>query len=235
MKNPAITALRSLQEVDERIYALRKRRDGRPKILESKRREQQTAERKLAEHKEAKSEAERSTDRANLDLATAEEALQKLEVGRNTAKSNKDYQLLTNQIGDKKLEISKMEDVVLTAMNTADEVAAHSPAFEAEVARATRELADLETEVKAEITRLDGEIATMQADRDARAAKVDPDALSRYDRVLEARAGSAMSEVISGACQACGMRLTSQEHNQVLKTSGIVTCKSCARILYSEE
>ena len=48
------------------------------------------------------------------------------------------------------------------------------------------------------------------------------------------RSGSAMAEVISGACQACGMKLTSQEHNQVLKSSGIVTCKSCARILYSE-
>ncbi|MHC5021158.1 MAG: zinc ribbon domain-containing protein, partial [Planctomycetota bacterium] len=93
MKNPAITALRSLQEVDERIYSLRKRRDDRPRILESKRLEKESAEQKLAVHKEEKSEADREVDRANLDLATEEEALQKLEVARNTAKSNKDYQL----------------------------------------------------------------------------------------------------------------------------------------------
>lgn len=234
MLNPVIKALRSLQEVDARIYMLRKRRDDRPRVLEGKRRELVSAETKLAAHKESKLDSGRATDRANLELATAEEALQKLEVARNTAKSNKEYTLLTNQVGDKKLVISKAEDVVLGAMNQAEEIVARTPEFEADVARATRELAALTTEVEAEVERLDAELAALQTDRDERAGKIDPDALTRYDRVLEARAGSAMSEVINGACQECGMSLTPQEQNQVLKANGIVTCKSCARILFSD-
>jgi predicted nucleic acid-binding Zn-ribbon protein len=234
MRNPAIRALCSLQEVDERVFALRKRRDSRPRILESKKRELAAAEKKLVTHKDEKSEADREVDRGNLDLATAEDALAKLEVNRNTAKSNKEYTVLTNEIGDKKLAISKAEDVALAAMSRAETVAGRTPEFEADVVRATRELADLAKDVEAEVERLNGEIATIDADRDERASKIDRDALSRYDRVLEARSGSAMAEVISGACQGCGMTLTPQEQNQVLKASGIVTCKSCARILYSE-
>jgi predicted nucleic acid-binding Zn-ribbon protein len=41
--------------------------------------------------------------------------------------------------------------------------------------------------------------------------------------------------VSAGAGRACDERLTSQEHNRVMKASVVVTCRSCAQVLYAEE
>ena len=235
MPNPVIEALKALQYVDKQIWALERRRGDRPKALTGKRRELAAREQSQAGHLEEKKAVEKDTDRANLDLQSAEDALQKLEVARNTAKTNKEYQTLTNQIGDKKSEISKYEDAVLSAMNRGDEIGTLTAEFESEVARVTTELADLEREVQTEIADLDERIGELRGQREEKTAPIDAEARQRYERILEKRNGNAMAPVIRGACQGCGGTLTPQEQNTLLKDSGLVYCRHCARILYQEE
>jgi hypothetical protein len=178
---------------------------------------------------------EKDTDRANLDLQSAEDALQKLEVARNTAKTNNEYQTLTNHIGDKKSEVSKYEDAVLSAMNRGDEIGVRTAEFDSEVVRVKAELADLEREVQAEISDLDERIGELRGQREEKTAPIDVEARQRYERILTKRNGNAMAPVIRGACQGCGGTLTPQEQNTLLKNSGLVYCRHCARILYPED
>lgn len=235
MPNPVIEALKALQYVDKQIWDLDRRKADRPRALEGKRRELAAKEQALAAHLDQKKAADKDADRANLDLKTAEDQLQKLEVARNTAKTNAEYQAFTNQIGDRKHDVGTHEDVVLAAMARADELGAKTAGFEAEVKRVKAELAALEAEVAKEVAYIDERIGELRATRAEKAGPVDPEALARYGQILEKRAGQAMAGVVRGACQGCGGTLTPQEQNRLLKDSGIVYCRHCSRILFSEE
>jgi predicted nucleic acid-binding Zn-ribbon protein len=235
MPNPVIEALKALQYVDKQIWDLDRRRADRPRALEGKRRELAAKEQALAAHVDQRKAAEKDADRANLDLKTVEEQLQKLEVARNTAKTNAEYQAFTNQIGDRKHEISKHEDVVLAAIARVEEAVARTGGFEAEVRRVQGELAALEAEVQKEVAYIDERIGELRATRQGKAGGIEAEALARYDQILQKRAGQALAGVIRGACQGCGGTLTPQEQNRLLKDSGIVYCRHCSRILFNDE
>jgi len=235
MPNPVIEALKALQYVDKQIWDLDRRKADRPRALEGKRREFAAKEQALAAHLDQKKAADKDADRANLDVKTAEDQLQKLEVARNTAKTNAEYQAFTNQIGDKKHEVGTHEDVALAAMGRAEELAAKTAAFDAEVKRVKGELAVLEAEVAKEVAYIEERIGELRTTRGEKAAPVDPEALARYDQILQKRGGQALAGVIRGACQGCGGTLTPQEQNRLLKDSGIVYCRHCSRILYNDE
>ncbi len=54
-----------------------------------------------------------------------------------------------------------------------------------------------------------------------------------YDRHAQrSRDGIAVAEVVSGSCSACFMKLRPQRQVEVKKGDQIITCESCARILY---
>lgn len=235
MPNPVIEALKALQYVDKQIWDLDRRKADRPRALEGKRRELAAKAQALAAHVDQKKAADKEADRANLDLKTTEDQLQKLEVARNTARTNPEYQAFTNQIGDKKHEVGTLEDVVLAAMSRAEEAATKTAGFEAEVKRVKAELAVLEAEVGKEVAYIDERIGELRTTRAGKADGIDPEALARYAQILEKRAGQALAGVIRGACQGCGGTLTPQEQNRLLKDSGIVYCRHCSRILFNDE
>lgn len=232
MPNPVVEALKALQAVDKDVWALTRRRDERPKVLDAKRREVAQRRAVLAAQKEARLAQEKEGDKANLELKTAEEALKKFQVAMNTAKTNKEYQALQNQIGEKKAELGKYEDRVLAAMTKAEQIGAEYARLEADCKKTEAELAALDKEVQTEVADLDRRLAELQGKRDAVAQKIEPEALARYDQILKARGGQALALVIKGACQGCGKSLTPQDQNQLLKPSGLVYCRNCSRICY---
>lgn len=232
MPNPVVEALKALQVIDKDVWALRRRRDERPRVLDAKRREVEQRRAALAAQKEARLAQDKEADRANLDLKTAEEALKKFQVAMNTAKTNKEYQALQNQIGEKKAELGKYEDRVLAAMAKSEQIGAEHARAETECKKTEGELAALDKEVKAEVADLDRRLADLGAKRDAIAQKIEPEALARYDQILQARGGQALALVIKGACQGCGKTLTPQDQNLLLKSSGIIYCRNCSRICY---
>ena len=49
------------------------------------------------------------------------------------------------------------------------------------------------------------------------------------------RDGIAVAEVVNGSCSACFMSLRPQMQLEIKTNDKIITCESCARILYVEE
>ncbi|MCI0340336.1 MAG: hypothetical protein L0216_04180 [Planctomycetales bacterium] len=235
MKNPVVEALRALQVLDREIWDLRRRRAERPRVLEVKRADVANRKGAHAARLEAKKSLDKEADRMDLELKSAEGQIQKLQLALNQAKTNKEYTVLKNEIGSKKAEVSQFEDKVLAAMQKSEAAAAEVRGLEAEAKRAGGELQALDKEVAGEVGKIEAQLRDLEAKRAEKSKGLEPEALARYDRILEGRGGQALAAVVDGACQGCGKNLTPQEENALLAGHGLVICRACTRILYTPE
>jgi hypothetical protein len=54
----------------------------------------------------------------------------------------------------------------------------------------------------------------------------------RYERTRKARKGVAIAEVIDGRCSACHLGLRLQYFQDLKRSTEVMTCENCQRILY---
>jgi hypothetical protein len=100
---------------------------------------------------------------------------------------------------------------------------------------AEKHLNEDKKKIEEEIASLDKRIVELDAERAGSAALVDKKVLSHYDKVLSGKDGVAIVAVKDNACQGCFMNLPPQMINEIRMNDKVITCESCARILYIEK
>jgi hypothetical protein len=223
-----------LQALDSRLYSLRRERQAKPKLiqeLEVRRNEEQAAVKALEEKIKA-SQVKRK--QRELDLSAKEEGIKKLQVQLYQLKTNKEYQTMQHEIEGQKADNSRVEDEILILMEEAENLNKDLGKEKVLFADAEKHLNEDKKKIEAEITSLDGEIASLESQRKEITALVDKKVLAHYEKVLAGRDGIALAAVKGKACQGCFMNLPPQVINEIKMKDKMVTCESCARILYIE-
>ena len=235
MPSPKVVAtLKSLQGVDSEIFALDRERKERPKSLESARGE---LVRKKANVDAKKTEVltwKKEILKKESDVKGGEDKIAKLGGQLNTAKTNKEYSTLQQEINGVKADNSLIEEEILVLMGRAE-------AAEQEVKSVQKQVADADSQITGEATRIDKELADLGAkidvlrkERDKLASHLDPEIIRTYEKIQRAKPdGIAIARVVDGTCQGCYMGLTAQDVNMLMKASqDAILCRSCTRILY---
>ena len=229
-----IVHLIKLQALDSRLYRLRRDRETKPKLiqdLEARRNEEQAAV-KAIEEKIKASQVKRK--QRELDLQSREDGIKKLQAQLYQLKTNKEYQTMQHEIEGQKADNSRIEDEILVLMEEAENLNKEMAKEKELFADAEKHLNEDKKKIEAEITSLDSEISSLEAQRKEITALVDKKVLVHYEKVLAGRDGVALSAVKGKSCQGCFMNLPPQVINEIKMKDKIVTCESCARILYIE-
>ena len=99
--------------------------------------------------------ARKHADEKQLLLRSSEAKINDLEAKRNTAKANREYQLLGEQIDADKMAIKVLEDEILESLERVDEVTNQQPAAAENVKKAADTLEELKEQVQKEATQLE--------------------------------------------------------------------------------
>ena len=230
----SVNCLREIHHLHRRISHLREQLERGPRNVAARRKlsaeRTQALEKARADLKSLKvSIHQKETDRKGLDTR-----INQLQLQINTAKSNKEYAALMSEKETAVKARAAVEDEALEFMLRDDEKTKEIQIIESELRRIEHELADIERTVNQQSASLTSELAEVESRLEEMEGTLPPDMADAYQRVISRRGPDGLAQVASGTCTGCYTAITPQMLNQLL-VSELILCKSCGRILYTEQ
>jgi hypothetical protein len=240
-----LAGLPALQAIDRQLYDLQLEVTALDAKLRPLAEEKKKSAAQFAVREAEKKEIKKNQGLNELALKEKEALLAKLEQQLLTIKTNKEYAALQKEIGTAKADKSALEDKILEAMASVDDIDKRINAEKRESLEFERKAAALVAEVDKGKRILNERIAALQKARQPAADNVDSSVLELYERIgkrhTDARVVSYVKietapdgRVENASCGECGISITAQELNRCMQDKEIMVCRSCSRILYLE-
>lgn len=234
MSTVTAEALRTLHRLHSQLSDLRGRLERGPKTVAAHRAGVAKLEQDLQAAKEAVQATRKAADSKQLEIKSQEDRIHKWEGQLNSAKSNQEYQTLTEQIAAGRMAASVLEDETLDLLGRIDEAVAEVGRYEKALAAGQEEFKKVEQNIAEVSEKLRAEVARLQADLDEAEKVLPGDFKADYRRVVEAKGPDGLAPFEDGVCQECGQSTTLQMQAE-LRASKPVFCKSCGVLLYLPE
>jgi predicted nucleic acid-binding Zn-ribbon protein len=203
------------------------------------------AEKLLKESEEAVAAARKAVQDEEKALHSLETQVDSIEAKKRDfqskstmIKNNEEYKAALHQIERCTFQISQLEDKELELMEQIEEarqeLARKKKEHEATKDRVANMISDLETR----LANSNVQVAKLREGRDEALHGIEPDIVTRYDRLRSSRLaqrgdGRALVAVRDDVCDRCRMNVTAQVRNDARK--GIpVSCQNCGALLYHE-
>jgi len=230
-----LSLLIQLQEIDGKLRALVDQKKRLPEILAEFERRRAANKANLEQVKENLETAQKNKRDRDKDLEVEVQKVEKLKARTADIKNNKEYQALLKEIETAEQANKAIEDDILGLMEKIDAASAGITAAEKQ---AQEEEAALQTEqkkIEAEFTKTENELKTVEQARQDFVTRIQPVVYARYQKLINTKAGVAITEARGESCSGCYMSIPPQVFVNVKKNEHIITCPNCSRILYFKE
>jgi len=225
-------AVRTLHRMLRQLEDLRGRVAAGPRTIDVRSRTLDAATAKVAAIQEDVKKARVIADQKQLQLRSMESRIRDCETKRNAAKTNREYQLLGEQMEADTAARQVLEDEILEALERVDSLRATLPPCEAEVAAAKRALDETKVKVGAERSVLDAEVARVAGDLELAEQDLPHDSRDTYRRLVKSKGADAMASLEGESCGGCFQQIPPNGLAD-LAMGRVVPCRSCGRLIYA--
>ena len=229
-----INSLVQLQTIDTEIYALREEKNAQPAEINRLQAAFEEKKQILANLEKSALDLQKQRKDQELELASKEENIKKLQTQLYSLKTNKEYQAMLQQIGDAKADSSVIEDKILEVFDQLDKSKTSLNQEKQKLQEEEKIFNEQNKKVEDRIREIDDRLAQLEAKRQQVIPEVEQKILSQYERILLNRDGLAIVKVTDNSCNGCNMFVPPQVINLIKMYERIVTCEICNRILYIE-
>jgi uncharacterized protein len=221
-----------IQDRDRRIAELKSESTRIPAEITAA---EQRVKAEAARLENAKNELKHiEADRKKLEIEADSKRAQilKYRTQLNLIKSNTEYQALLKEISKTEADIRRIEDAELDFMERLEKL---QPALKEEQAQlknvtAKGEIEKVDLQKRAKL--IEEELAQLRTERGQLVAAVDPDVLTRYERLLRSKGDLAVVPIKHGNCGGCHLNIPPQVVHDAKKGDELTSCSYCGRILY---
>lgn len=227
-------ALKELHELHIQLQQTQEQLDRGPKQVRARRQFVERKQAGLEEAREQLKELKAEADRKSLQLKSNENKIAELKVKLNAAQSNREFDVIKSQIEADRMANSVLEDEILETLDKVDQMQRNVKSAEQELAaaqseeqRVREEVAQAEPGLRSRAEELEGALREAEKSLSGEVAEA-------YHRLVHAHGAGALAPVANDACSACYAVLSTQQKVD-LKTSQIIFCRSCGRLLYLSE
>jgi len=230
-----ISNLISLQKLDSEIFSLKAEKESKPGELkaietafEEKKQSVAALEKKILDFQKQRKDKE-------LELASKEEGIKKLQTQLYSLKTNKEYQAMLQQIADAKADGSVIEDKILHFFDDAEKVSKEIEQEKIRLKEEEKVSGEQKKKIEERIKVIDDRLAQLEGQRTQVVPQVDPKIFAQYERILKNRDGLAIVPVKNDSCSGCNMHTPPQVINLIKMYDRLITCEVCNRILCIED
>ncbi len=228
------TALRELHRIHRQLSDLRDRLERGPKQIKARQAAVAAAEQRLAQVQADAKSAKVTLDQKQLLLKSGESKILDLKAKLNACGTNREYQLLREQIAADEMANSVMSDEILEGMESIDLFKPQVAECNQLIARSKEELAKAQESVRSQEESLRSDIARLEEELKVAEQALPDEFREAYIRVVKARGQDAMAQVDGESCGGCNQQLTPNIMAQLIAARAVF-CKTCGRLLYLPE
>lgn len=230
-----IISLVKLQALDTEIYSLLNEKESKPQQVKELENAFEEKKMNLAEIEKKSLDLQKQRKERELDLAAKEENSKKLQTQLYALKTNKEYQVMLQQINEAKADASVIEDKILEVLEQADKIKIEIEEEKQKLKEEERKFLDEKKKIEERIKMIDERLSQLEVQRKQVTPEIGSKILAQYERILRSRDGLAIVKVQNDSCQGCNMFVPPQVINLIKMYEHIITCEMCNRILYIEE
>jgi predicted nucleic acid-binding Zn-ribbon protein len=232
--NVSLDVLRTLHRIHRQLNDLRERLDRGPKQAHAGEVNVKHREEDLARLHEELKAMRKGADQKQLQLKATEEKIKDLQRKLNMATSNREYQILKEQIAADEMANSVLEDEILEALEQTDAHGSKLAEAEIALAAARQRTAEIHAQIGKQephllhdIQRLEGELRQCEAD-------LPPTIREVYQRMVRQRGEDALAAVVDGCCGGCNQQVPLNIQAEI-RLCHPTFCRTCGRLLYLPE
>ena len=188
----------------------------------------------LEQIKESRTKAKMAADEKQLQLSEREAKIENFKAKLNTAESNKEFQLLKDQIAADEQANAVLSDEILEMLERLDVLDEEVAQAESNLQTAKQETEKVRKRIEQESASLHQQLESVLADLAANESKLTGDVGAEYRRLVEGRGEDALAETDMQTCGQCYTKLTTQKMSELMMRVPVF-CPSCGCLLYCEE
>jgi uncharacterized protein len=226
--------LRTLHRIHRQHSDLRDRLARGPRQIQVAETSVKKCEADLAAAKDAYKQAKMASDEKQLQLKHRESKLVDVQAKLNMAQSNKEYQLLKDQLAADKQANSVLADEILESLERLDQLQAATKTAEANLAKTKDDASKVRGRINEQQQGLETELARVSAELKAAEDQLEGDFKDNYLRLSRSMGEDSLAPVENQCCGGCSQTLTVQMLN-LLHLDRPMFCQSCGRMLYLGE
>ena len=236
MPSPTVdlSVLRTLHRIHKQLADLKDRRDRGPRQIRAGAAGIKQREDVLNELRETLKTMRKNIDQKQLQMKSNEQKIKDLDTKLNAAASNREYQILKDQIAADKMANSVLEDEIIEMMEQVD-------IFQPKIAEAEDVLKTTQEKVAAGRNTFEAQagsiledIVRLEAELKQREAELPEGIRETYRRLVGKKGEDALAEVVDGACGGCCQQVPLNVQANI-RLSQPSFCRTCGRLLYIAE
>ena len=227
-----IMSLIQLQDCDNRIMEIIKRKNEGPSKIEKLETELNTAEKRFHEENDRLELLSKDRRKIEKDLQEIENKIEKSEIKLASIKSNKEYKAVLKEIDDLNHNRLITEEKILQLMEEIEDLERKCNENKDQKEDLRKKYEVEKNEILKELKELDRELENFEKQRSHISETIDHDLLNKYMFLRERKGGQAIGPVVSGVCQICHMGIPPQKFNELRGGHALMTCPNCNRMIY---
>ena len=230
--NDKLSLLIRLQECDSMLAGLSAKKNSLPeklqKIDEEFQRFKESISQSAMRYEKLKTEREEN----ELKVKKISEAMARSKEKLLDVKTNKEYQAMLKEIETAETSLGELESQIIILMEEMDELSAQVKQDQETLKQAEKNYLDDEKIIEEKLSSVDAESDEWNRKRLALQKNIPEDLLALYEKIRKRNQGVGVIPVWKAVCSGCHMNIPPQLYNELQRSSDLLSCPSCHRIMY---
>jgi predicted nucleic acid-binding Zn-ribbon protein len=235
MSDDGLNALMSMAEKAKRMHELRAQLKQIPLRIGEARKQLDSEQKLLDELQNPWQTMEQSISSKDATIKLALETIERFEAHMRRVTTQKEYAAARKQVDEARRLNESLQNEILEMKVKQEDISPKLAEQKALHTKVSEEFRKVEEVILAEKALLEKELAVLDTALRAESTKLSGQVMPYYERLLKGGKFPPIVAVLHGKCGGCHMSLPPQFFNQLLARNGtLFTCPNCARIIYHQ-
>ena len=229
-----LNVLRDLHRIHQQLADIRGRLDRCPKLLNTAQAKVDAANNAVVAKKADIQQLQLVAKEQELVLEERAAKIRDRQARLKECGSNKEYQMLKEEIQNEEEANSELSDKILLAYEAIDQQQEQAGSLGNDLVAAQVDYETTAAQVAERETSLKIDLERIETDLQSAESQLPSDFVGEYRRITQAKGEDALGGVSDNCCGNCYKQITAQMINDVL-TAKLTICGSCGAILYPDD